>query len=281
MDPSRRALLLAALAVGLPAVAGQGRKTLTLGLFPNLSPQALFAMYKPMRLHLDEALGLKVELQTAPDFSTYTRRMLAREYDVVVAAPHLARLAQLEAGYLPLASFRTPIRGDLLVARDGPIKNFGDLRGKRLAVPDALALVGMIGQDWLKEAGLEGGRDYQVVYARSHNNAARLVLAGETEAAMVSSIFVARMPPIHRDQLRVIKSSDPVPGQYILASPALSTVEISNLLKGLFGFAASPAGRAFFKEYNLGGLDAATGGELRVLDPYVGMVREALSGKRG
>lgn len=279
MDRRRRALLLAALAAWVTPLAAQPRRVLTLGLFPSLSPQALFAMYKPLRVHLEDRLGMTVELQTAPDFATYVRRALARDYDVILAAPHLARLAQLDAGYVPLASCRTPIRGSLIVAADSPVRKLDDVRGKRLAVPDALALVGMMGEEWLRVAGLEGKSDYQVLYARSHNNAVRLVLAGEAEAAMVSSIFVARLPAAHRNQLRVVNTSDPVPGQYILAQPDLGAREMSDLLAALLGFAATPAGRDFFKEYNLGGLDPASGGELRALDPYVQRVRAALQDK--
>ncbi len=287
MHHARRSFLLTALATSLALTAPARAQTtptptrppLRLGLFPSLSPHSLFATYQPMRAYLEGELGQTVELQTAPDFATFTQRLLDREYDAVVAAPHLARLAQIDAGYVPLASYRTPILAYMLVTRDGPINKVADLRGKRMAVPDALALVGMMGEEMLRQAGIRDRADYRILYARSHNNAARLVLAGEADAAMVGSQFYLRLPPEQRGQFRVLAQSEPMAGQYILASPALGTLQMSMLLKALLAFDASPTGRAFFTKNSLGGVDAASGGELRSLDPYVDQVRAALAGK--
>ncbi|MCU0840573.1 MAG: phosphate/phosphite/phosphonate ABC transporter substrate-binding protein [Thiobacillaceae bacterium] len=279
MNPRRRLLLALALAALTRPVAARAAAPLRIGLFPNLSTHALLGMYQPLREYLETALRRVVTLETAPDFPTFARRLLAREYDLAVAAPHLARLAQVDAGYAPLFSYRASLQGQLVVPRTAPYRQVRDLGGKRIAFPDAIAIISMLGEDLLRQAGLQTGKNVQVIDARSHNNAVRMVLAGQADAAMIGSLPFAGLPAEQREPLRILASTPAIPSQYVIASPALSGVEAQAILTALRRFAASAEGRAFFEQHGLVGLDLASSGELMLLDPYVARVRQAIGGK--
>jgi phosphonate transport system substrate-binding protein len=82
-----------------------------IGLLPNISARVLLAQYQPLRDFLSRELKRPVQLSTAPDWATFHQRTVALEYDLVITAAHLARLAQLERGHLPLVSYTPDIKG--------------------------------------------------------------------------------------------------------------------------------------------------------------------------
>lgn len=264
------ALLLIWLGSALPQ-AVQAAEPLRLGLFPNLSPRALIAMYQPLRLHLEQALGRPVQLETAPGFHVFIQRLLAREYDLAVAAPHLSRLAQLDAGYWLVAHYQQPVEACLVTrAKEGE-----SLRpGIRLAIPDQTAVVSMLGMEVLEAQGLRQGRDYQYLEAKSHSNAALWVTGGQADAAVIGCVPMSQLPQDVRDRLRLLARSRAIPSQYFLASSRLSPAERAQLNRALLAFASSPAGREFIQNNSLRGLAVATQDELAGMDGFAAQARE-------
>ena len=115
-------------------------KPLEIGIIPNISTHALFAAYQPLRLYLEQQLGRPVILLTAPDFKTFYERTGKGDYDLAITPPHLARLAEIESGYVPLTTYQNGLDAILLVAKNSPIRAVAELRGKNIGVPDLLAL---------------------------------------------------------------------------------------------------------------------------------------------
>lgn len=62
-------------------------------------------MYQPLRQQLEKALGMPVEIVTASDFTEFAKRLVSQEYDIAVTTGHQARLAQTDAGYIPLITY--------------------------------------------------------------------------------------------------------------------------------------------------------------------------------
>ena len=126
---ARVAVLLAAVCV-LPVRAAELVAPLQLGVVPNVSARVIMANYQPLRQFLERELKRPVEVVTAPDFKTFFQRTQNGEYDVVVTAANLARLAQTEGGYSPLGSYQPAISGLLVMSRERPVKSIQELRGK-------------------------------------------------------------------------------------------------------------------------------------------------------
>ncbi len=114
----------------LAAVAqAQSPTVFRLGIAPHTSARVILEMYQPLRQQLEKALGMPVEVVTAPDFTEFAKRMLHQEYDIAVTTGHQARLAQTDADYVPLITYSAEFRAVALVAGNSKYKTAKDLRG--------------------------------------------------------------------------------------------------------------------------------------------------------
>lgn len=258
-------LLSASLA---PARAANGQEeTLSFGVFPNLSARAIVALYQPLQAHLEKSLHLRVQTYSAPDFKSFVERTFRREYDVIVIAPHLARLAQTEAGFVPLFRYSQELHAMVVAAKSSDIRSVDDLRGKTIALPDRLAVMPVLGLRLLRNRGLTDS-DFRIYPAASHSNAVLSVQRGEAQAAIIGSAPFAQLPEDLRNGLRVVATSESIPNQFILANPNLSPARIEAIRKALLDFAATAEGRQFFETNGFGGLKPASESDLKKMEPY-------------
>lgn len=256
-------------------VAGLAHATLNFGVFPNLSSRLLMESYQPVADALAASLGQPVVLQTAPDFRTFALRTQAGEYDLVLTASHLAWLAHKEQGYRPLFTYQSKTRGLLVVRADSPYHAARDLRGKRIAKSDSLAITVMRMENELVRDGLVGGRDYTVVETGSHNNAVLHVQGGQAEGAILGALPWRQMPATLRGGLRVIRETEEFPGQVYLVHPRTDKTE-KRIRDALEAYMASEQGRRFLVQNGLGGLQNITAGELRRFDLEASKVKSRL-----
>lgn len=258
---------------GAAAHAAPPGKPLVLGLTPNLSPRSMLAVYQPLRQGLELRLARPVALYTAPDFRQFYLRSVAGEYDLVLMPAHFARLAQIEAGLVPIAKFTPMQEGVVLVAKNSHIKREGDLQGKRIVLVDNLALVTLQAEDWLRVRGLtQGGNAFT-----HHNAAVEAVINGHADAAIVASAPFASMPRDMREAVRVLGTMGKLPSNVFVANPRLSREEIRRLQEALLDFAQhSDAGRAFLARYHYQAIVPLAANELKAMDNYAERVKQIM-----
>lgn len=249
---------------------------LRLGLFPNQSARALVALYQPLQAHLETALGRPVELFTAPDFKTFVERTHARQYDLVVTAPHLARLAQTEARWQPLFSYSQRLHAVIITLQGGAVRSLEDLRGQTVALPDRLAVIPILGLRLLQEQGLRREADFKLLQAGSHSNAALAVQRGEAQAAIIGSIPFFQLSREAHARLHVLAATASIPSQFLLLNPDREASLADVVRQALLDFAASPRGRDFFERSGFGGVQAASEAELQSMEPYAREVARLL-----
>ncbi len=271
-------LLFWPLAASAADRAGAGTP-LQIGLFPNLSPLTLIASYQPVRLYLEKTLHRPVSMVTAPDFRSFVERTQHGDYDVVLTAPHLARLAEQDAGYVAVATYDAKLRALILVPKNSPAKRLADLRGARVAVPDPLAVVNMLGREEFQKAGL-AETEYTLVNAQSHNGAALAVLREEEQAAIIGNAPYAQLPESTRKELRVLATSQAIPNHYWLVNKNMGVRQRRLFQEAMVHFGAVPEGRKFIAERNCGEIRATVPNELKPLAPYAQEVKNLMgSGK--
>jgi phosphonate transport system substrate-binding protein len=249
--------------------------TLKIGLFPNLTPFTLIAVHQPIRLYLEQQLHRPVQLLTAPDFRSFARRTQRGEYDLVLTAPHLARLAELDAGYVPVATYDEELQALLLVAKHAPFTRLTELRGTKIAIPDPLAVVNMLGLEMLNKAGVSES-EYVLVNAHSHNGAALAVLRGEAQAAILGSVPFAQLASEVRNELRVLASSRPIQSQYWLVNGRVDANQRRQIQNALLQFSATPEGRKYMASRGCRGVRKTAPDELRSEDAFAREVRKLL-----
>ena len=264
------------LALAFPRAQATDRHSLDMGIFPYLSTRILLDLYQPVRIYLTKELGEPVNLFTAPNFKTYTDQTQQGVYDIVVTAPHFARLAQREAGYIPLVMYTRELLGIVVVARNSPIRSLQDLKGKRVATPNRLALVTIMGQQLLRDNGLIPGLGVRMRDVASHNNAVLAVLRGEADAAITEHAALEQMPAELRNSVRIVAQTPPVPHVMYLVHGRLGQARIARIKAALLRFPGTEDGRAFLKEGGFAGMRPVEEADLKNMDRYLPELKRLL-----
>jgi phosphonate transport system substrate-binding protein len=264
-------LLSLALSLGSLAAMAQTPTVFRLGIAPHTSARVILEMYQPLRAHLEKALGVPVEVVTAPDFTEFAKRMLHQEYDIAVTTGHQARLAQTDGEYTPLVTYSADFRAVALVAGGSKFKTAKDLIGKPVLGLSPSSLVTLWGQHWMKQ----NGNPDTLRYVSASDSVARLVLSGEAAAGFTS---LANYQSLSRDlqaQMRFLVIGEPMAGRvYMLNKRQAARKE--QVDAALASFAISPEGKAYFEKYKLEGYRKLKPKELEVMEPYAKEVRASL-----
>ncbi len=265
----------------LPFRCADAAESLEIGVWPYMSTQALLTLYHPLQIYLEHRLQRPVLFVTARDQKTFVDRTERGEYRFVVTAPHFARLAQKEAGYVPMLRPERNLICLLLVDSNSPMLGIGDLRGKRVTLPGKFTIVSMLTLWALRASGMEPGRDFTVRYAESHNNAVLDVLRGESSAAAVAATILDQMPADEKGKVRVLAMTGEVTPLVWLANPEVPRKEISDMSRIILDFAENTRdGAKFMKKLAWHGLRAPTEKEMQSLDPYVAELNKLLKSNR-
>lgn len=245
------------------------QRPLQFGVLPYMSTRKLFTYYKPLQQYLQRTLGRPVRMSTAPDFATYIERARHGEYDLYHTAPHFAAQAEAEFGYRRVSRLMRELDGSIIVDRAGPIKSVQDLRGRTLRMPDELAIITFLGEQWLRDNGLQPEIDVEVRFSPSHNNAILAVARGEAEAAVVSAAVFENMPRKITSHLRILTSTAKVPHMMFMAGPKLSDEEYQRLCKAMLAFTARKAGKTFFAATGYGDMGRISDDDMASLAPFI------------
>lgn len=269
------ARFLLALILLLPApLTHAGQTPLTLGLFPYVSRVQLMEFHTPLKLYLEARLERPVELVTAPDFMTFVERTRKGEYDLILAAPHIGRLAERGAGYERLAMTGHQVQGVFLVRRDSDIKRLTDLRGKTVMVAQPVSIIYQMTVAHLRKAGLVPGRDVTLIETRTHNNALYAPARGEADASATGILLWINAEAALKEQLREIDRTPGTPGFTLMAHRRLGKQQISRIRQLLLAFGETPEGRAYFETTGLKGFHPIDDKTMKAVDPFTRVLLE-------
>lgn len=234
-DPHRRAVLRLPLlaALGLPAAPSyaapceQPRK-LRFSIIPRGDVKKEIAEIQPLLGKLEAALGIPVEVYTAPSYGAVVEALLsgavqlarlgpasyisARRADPQVAA--FASYANKAAPFQPAGAHYHSL---LIVRADSKMADIAALRGKRLALVDPDSTSGALVPRHLfaRQIGQPLEQHFsQVGYTGSHTQSVAKLLAGQIDAAFVGSQNLATeigADPEKVRRIRVIWRSGPLP----------------------------------------------------------------------
>jgi phosphonate transport system substrate-binding protein len=281
LEALRKSHAALALAAVLVAAAGARAQTaeppLTVGVLPNISARVIFANYQPMRSYLERELKRSVEIATAPDFRQFSEATMRGDYHLIVTAANLGRVAQVDAKWEPLAIYEPSIPALLVTGADSPIASVEQLRGKTLAVANPQSLVVLRGLQWLREQGLQEGRDFKMSRAGNDDSLGALIRSGEAPMAMMSMGEFRQIGEEVRKSLKVWTEMARVPGFLVMANPRLDAAEKLRLKALMLRVPTDAEGRRFFSLSGVSGIREVTTAELEALDAFVAQTRAGLA----
>ena len=269
-----------AAAVAAPVVvaaAAPADDTLVIGVLPNIGAAALMAQYESLKSYLERTGKQKVRIVLPANFKAFLDATMRGEYDLAVAAPHFARVAQLDRGMVPLVMYEPRINALFLAPIDAAVGSGRDVRGKPVAFANPQSLVAMYGQQWLRQQSLEPGKDYEIKGASSDMGVGRLLLSGDAVAAIMSNGEFRALPTDESGRLKIVESFARIPNFIIVGHPRLGAARLALLKTQFKQFTADKDdGQAFLKATGLTGIVDADDVTLRELDPYVALTRRAM-----
>lgn len=260
-------LLACCLQAQAQAQAAAPPAPLRVGVLPYLSPRTLLLQFAPLRLYLAQELRQPVEVGTAADLARFVARSHGGDFELVVTAPHFARLAQLEHGFVPLIAIRADFYALVLVPQESPAQNLRELRGEALHLPNRLSFTAQRVEDFLQQRGVDTRYDLRSYYYSTDNNAVLALAHSRNGAAAAQRAVFESMPAEITAGLRILGSTQSALSLVVLAAPSLPPARRAAISAALERFPYTEAGLAFFKTLH-GEFVPADAATMRQLDPY-------------
>lgn len=257
--------------------AAYASDTLVVGVLPNIGAAALMAQYESLKQYLERHNPQKVRITLPSSFKSFYEGLMNGDYDLAVAAPHFARVAQRDGRMLPLAMYEPRIGAQLITTSDSALADPRELRGKTVAFANPQSLVAMYGRRWLSDQQLEDGRDYTAKGARTDMGVGRMLLTGEADAAILSNGEFRSLPPEEAARMKVVQVFAQIPNFVLLGQPRLGSDRLARLKSQLLAFPGDADGAAFAKAAGVSSIVEADEPQLRELDAYVAQTRRAMS----
>lgn len=280
---ARRRMLVASALIGPVWLAGspsafaqRPENPLVLGVVPNVSARLILAAYQPMRSHLERELARRIDIATAPDFRGFAERALRGEYQMIVTAPNVGRVLQMDAGWEPIAIYEPQIPAVLVAGADNPLDAPAQIRGRALALANPQSLVALVGLQWLRGQGLVAGTDFSIALAANDDSLGAVLRSGEAPLAIMSMGEFRAKPEEMRKRLRIVSEIARVPGFLVMTAQAVDDATRRRLRSLLLAFPRSDEGRQFLALSGFSGIREVTDTDLRFLDPFVEATRRGL-----
>lgn len=251
--------------------------TLVVGVLPNIATATLQAQYENLRSWFERTQGSKLRISVPANFKAFFDNTLRGDYDLAVAAPHFARVAQADRGLVPLVMYEPRISALFIGRPDDGLSVPADMRGKALGFANPTSLVALYGLQWFRQAGLEPGKDFEVRGARTDMGVGRMLLTGEVAGAVMSNGEFRALPQDEAARLRTVEAFARIPNFIIVAHPRLGAARIARLKTQFKAFIADKdEGASFSKATGISNMVDTDEAVLRELDPYTAPTRRAM-----
>jgi phosphonate transport system substrate-binding protein len=263
--------LLAALALACAASCARA-DGLVFGVHPHLSATQVVNQYSLLRDLLARSLGRPVTMVSAPDFPSFIERTHKGEFDIVLTAPHMGRLAEKREGWLPVAQTGYQLEIVVLARPDSAVQQRADLRDKAIAIGPRDSMGYQVIAAALAQEGLVLERDIRVIEATSFAKLMHALTRGDAAAGAISRQLWSMAPESQRNAVREIFHAQPAPGFFVMAHPRLGAAAVQSLRKALLNFHAAPEGKAYFRKTQQVDFRPIDDETMRRIDPYTAVL---------
>ena len=218
-----------------------GGSVYSFGVVPQFEQRKLYAAWKPIVDDLEKRTGLHFNLVTTLKIQDFEKAFARGEFDFVYVNPyHVIRVREAQ-GYIPLVADKVPLRGIIVVRKDGPIRTPADLDGKAVAFPSPNAL----GASLLVRSDLDQVHHVRVtpLYVKTHSSVYLHVAKNLVAAGGGVEKTLQEQDESLQAQLRVIYTTRSCPSHPIVAHPRVAPQVRNQVRKALLAMGETPEGK--------------------------------------
>lgn len=222
---------------------GRDPSTLRVALLPDENAATLIQNAQPLKAYLENTLNKKIEIIVTTDYSSMIEAMRFGRIEVAYFGPFSYVLAKSRAPAIePFAvgvERGAPTYNSVLIANaSGDVKVLADVKGKPFAFGDQASTSSHLAPRayLLKNAQLDGEKDYKPVFLGTHDAVARAVQAGQVPAGALSkpildSLIAKKI--IDPTKIVQIGLSEPIPNYPIVMQGNLAPA-LKESVRGAF-----------------------------------------------
>jgi ABC-type phosphate/phosphonate transport system substrate-binding protein len=242
--------LLSAFSAGASAAGGN----VLMGISEGVAEQASFSemqdKYRGLAEYLGRVLKRKVTLESSQNFQSALANLGKERYDLMFVRPsNIAGRAIRDNKYQLVASAKGEFTASFIVRKDHTFKKPEDTLTHVFAMPEEGALMSRVGVATLRDMG--GNVDkMQIRYSRYQEAVAFMV---EQKFADVGVVAPAQAKAWEQKGGAVLFKSKKIPFWCIIASPKMTTAEVTALQEALIGMEHSEEGQAILKKIGVKG----------------------------
>jgi len=248
--------IAACFSTGWAADTPRAEQKYVFGVVPQFEQRKLFAIWKPIIDDLERRTGLSFDLVTTLKIQDFEKEFIQGNFDFAYMNPYHILKAIPAQGYIPLVRDKAPLRGVLVVRKDGPIRTVAELSGKVVAFPSPNAL----GAALLMRADLE--RLYHIkvtpLYVKTHSSVYLHVVKDLTAAGGGVQKSLQEQSPDIRDALRVLYTTRPLPSHPVAAHPRVPKEQREKVRRALLAMGADPEGNELLSRIPMKEITAAS-----------------------
>jgi phosphonate transport system substrate-binding protein len=251
----RRLLLSIATALGVALLSlstigpvSADQTTIRFGLIPSEDAEKLIKDSGPFIAALEKNLGMKVEPYVAMDYSAVIEALKSNKLEIAFLGPASYVLAkdkvkaEIEAvarGIMEKTG-KSSYKGLIIAHPSTPIKTLADLKGRTFAFVDPASTSGnFVPRFVFNKNGIDPEKDFKsVYYSGTHQATLIAVKEGKVDAGSIADevydLAMAR-GQLKESDVRVIFTSDPIPGSPFVVRTNLPADLQAKLKQGLLG----------------------------------------------
>lgn len=262
------ARILAALVSLFIAAAQAAPAELTLGVSEGtsggLDHGRVIAKYGPLADILGKALGRKVQVVFAREFSALEDGLRSGRFDLALARPsdYPARAIR-DHGYQFVASARPEGQCLIVVRADSPMKTLADAKGQRWVLPETVSYMSKFCRAELRDRGIRLSGE-KLSHVREQGAVSFYLEQHFADVGGIAS-YASVAKTLDKSKLRVLHRSVSQPYFPLIAHSRISAEQVRAVQAELTALNQSDAGRAVLRTVGIESFDTSTGPRLRAL----------------
>lgn len=248
MSPSqptwRRAAMALALLIAVTATPGHATPLYHFSVLNQHSPILIAEYWNPILNYVSRKAGVELRLKigkTAPETTELTVRGEAQ----FAFTNHLFSPERVKLGWKVIATTDAGNnRGQIVTARDGPIRSLEDLHGQKVAFPSQEAFMGYkVPKHALDEQGIV----VKAVFAGNQEGAMGQLKLGRVAAAGVNDTVMEAYAQREGFSYRILWQSKPFAPLAVMAAPGVPAHTVAAVRQALINMKKDTEGAAILK----------------------------------